>query len=343
MAERSPLKRNQLIPAGYKTRKYLEQISEMPTAVSLFSGCGGSDAGLIKSGFEILMASDINDFAGKVYSKNMPEVDFVVSDIKKIKSFPRADLLVGCYPCQGFSNGGLREAERGINYLYQEFNRALQIIKPKAFIVENVSGMRRSNFIHLFDSQLKTFAESGYKVVWKVLDAREYGVPQERTRLFFVGIRSDLDVDYEFPNPTHALPGELSPLPPCPTIRDAIGDMDEWPEGEFDAQPFHWYYMSRNRYRGWNETSRTIVANSRHISLHPVSPPLKRITTDEWVFAHDGPARRFSYREAARLQGFYNDLKFPDEIGLKSRYRVVGNAVPPPLFAAVAGALPDIF
>jgi len=315
----------------------------MPTAVSLFSGCGGSDAGLIKSGFEILMASDINDFAGKVYRDNMPGVEFVVSDIKNIKSFPTADLLVGCYPCQGFSNGGAREAERGINYLYREFNRALNSIKPKAFIVENVSGMRRSNFIHLFDDQLKTFSESGYRVEWKVLDARSYGVPQDRARLFFVGIRDDLGIEYKFPTPTHALPGEDSNLPPCPTIRDAIGDMDLWPEGEFDVQPFHWYYLSRNRYRGWDETSQTIVANSRHIGLHPISPPLKRISTDEWVFVHDAPARRLSYREAVRLQGFYSDLTFPDEIGIRSRYRVVGNAVPPPLFAAVSGALPDMF
>ena len=315
----------------------------MPTAVSLFSGCGGSDAGLVASGFNVLMANDISDYASQVYRKNLPETDYVVADIKSLRTFPSADVLVGCYPCQGFSEGGLREAERGINYLYREFNRALKIVKPKAFIVENVSGMRHSNFIHLFKSQICTFRRAGYRVEWSVLDARKYGVAQERSRLFFVGIRSDLGVKYKFPEPTHAIQGDDSPLRACPTIRDAIGDMEAWPEGEYDMQPFHWYYLSRNRYRGWEETSRTIVANSRHIALHPISPPLKRLSTDEWVFAHDGPARRLSYREAARLQGFSKKMKFPETAGIRSRYRVVGNAVPPPLFAAVARALPDIF
>ena len=162
--------------------------------------------------------------------------------------------------------------------------------------------------------------------------------------MFFVGIRSDLGVRYEFPEPTHALPGNAaSKLPPCPTIRDRIYGMPEWPDGEYDAQPFHWYYLSRDRWRGWDQVSRTIVANSRHTPLHPVSPRLERVGTDEWKFAEDRPARRLSYREAARLQGFGSEMKFPDTFGIRLKYRVVGNAVPPPLFKAVADALPAIW
>ncbi len=314
----------------------------MPTAISLFSGCGGSDAGLATAGFDVVMANDVLSYARDFYKANMHETDFVLGDVAKIKNFPNADLLVGCYPCQGFSQAGVRDPSRKINFLYREFVRALQLVKPKAFIVENVSGMVRDDNLHLFRNQITRFRMSGYKVEAGLLDAREFGVPQERRRLFFVGVRSDLGVRYKFPDATHSYGAGDAHLPACPTIFDAIGDLDPWPLGEFDVQPFHWYYLSRNRYRGWAERSRTIVASSRHAPLHPVSPALRRVHTDKWEFVSDEPARRISYREAARLQGFGN-VVFPDTQGLASKYRVIGNAVPPPVFAAVAGALPDIW
>ncbi len=116
----------------------------MPTAVSLFSGCGGSDFGAHRAGFDILMANDILPYARDVYVVNLPETDYQLGDVSNIRSFPKADVLLGCYPCQGFSQGGVRDPARKINYLYREFDRALRQIKPKAFVVENVSGMRRS-------------------------------------------------------------------------------------------------------------------------------------------------------------------------------------------------------
>lgn len=316
----------------------------MRKAVSLFTGCGGSDAGLMASGFDVVMANDVMGYARDVYMANLPSTDYVVGDVKDIKSFPKVDLLAGCYPCQGFSVGGVRDPARGINYLYREFDRALRQIKPKAFIVENVSGMRRANNQHLAVNQLTRFRMAGYKVSWAVLDAREYGVAQERSRMFFVGIRSDIGIQYDFPAPTHALPGdEGSDLPRCLTMRDRIGGMPDWPRGEFDDQPFHWYYLSRDRRRDWDQVSRTIVANSRHTPLHPISPKLERLGPDEWRFVSDDPARRLSYREAACLQGFEADMRFPDTGGTRLRYKVVGNAVPPPLFKAVASAIPDIW
>ena len=202
--------------------------------------------------------------------------------------------------------------------------------------------MIRDSNLHLFRNQITRFRMMGYKVEAQLLDARDFGVPQERKRLFFVGVRSDLGVRYKFPAPIYKLEDSEDDLPVCPTIRDAIGDLPGWPEGEFDQQPFHWYYLSRNRYRGWDDRSRTIVASSRHAPLHPSSPPLRRIHTDKWEFADDRLARRMSYREAAALQGFDN-LRFPDTHGLASKYRVVGNAVPPPVFEAVARAIPDIW
>ena len=310
----------------------------------MFTGLGGSDIGLLEVGFSIVMANDILAYAREVYLANLPETDYVLGDVSEIATFPDADLLVGCYPCQGFSQGGSREPGRNINLLYQQFDRALRTIKPKAFIVENVAGMVRADFSHLLRNQLVRFRLAGYRVAWQIVDARRFGVPQERTRLFFVGIRTDLGVRYVFPAPTHALnsddPGDL---PLCPTIKDTIGELPLWPDGGYDTQPFHWYYLSRNRYRGWSDRSRTIVANSRHTPLHPVSPKLIRLSTDEWRFETDGPARRLSYIEAARLQGLTRITNFPETHGLRMRYRVVGNAVPPPVFTAVVRALPDIW
>lgn len=314
----------------------------MPKAVSLFSGCGGSDSGVIKAGFEVVMANDILPYAKDAYLANHPETDYVLRNISEVIDFPKAELLVGCYPCQGFSQGGVRNPDRKINTLYKEFARALNTIKPKAFIVENVSGMVRSNFRHLLEDQIKLFSDAGYVVSAEVLNAVDYGVPQERKRIFIVGIKKTLGEVFKFPEPTHGLGDGLSPYV---TIRDAIGNMPEWPEGEFYDQKFHWYYMSRDRRRDWNQPSKTIVANPRHMPLHPISPTLVKLGQDEWQFTTNERARRFSYREAACLQGFGTDFIFPDsEKGtLDMRYTVAGNAVPPPLFEAVARALPNVW
>ena len=307
-------------------------------AVSLFSGCGGSDAGVISAGFDVVMANDKLAYARDVYLVNHPSTDYVLGDVARIQTFPDAELLVGCYPCQGFSQGGLRNPAAGINKLYLEFARALRLIKPRAFIVENVSGMVRRNFSHLLDDQFKVFTEAGYKVKAEVLNAADYGVAQERRRIFIVGIRDDFNVDYHFPRPTHGDGTEQLRT----SIRQVIGDLPVWPEGEFYAREFHWYYLSRNRRQGWDDASKSIVANPRHMPLHPMSPPLKKREHNVWEFETDAPARRFSYREAARLQGFSKNFVFPDTTAgsVDMRYKVVGNAVPPPLFEAVARALP---
>jgi len=309
-----------------------------PTAVSLFTGCGGSDAGVITAGFDVLMANDIIPYAKDVYTANHPETDYILGSVANIESFPKSDLLVGCYPCQGFSQGGLRDANNKLNLLYLEFARALNAIKPKAFIVENVSGMVRSNYSHLLTDQIKTFTEAGYNVVYKVLNAAHYGVAQERKRIFIVGIRNDFGLQYQFPEVTHSADVYV-------TIKEAIGDLPLWPEGEFYDYDFHWYYMSRDRRRDWSQPSKTIVSNPRHMPLHPVSPTMVKLGDDKWEFTTADKARRFSYREAARLQGFSKEFIFPetDNASLGMKYKVVGNAVPPPLFEAVAKALPDIW
>ena len=317
-------------------------MNSKPKAVSLFSGCGGSDSGLVMAGFDVIFANDIMPYARDIYLANLPETDYQCVDVQKIKSFPKADLLVGCYPCQGFSQGGARESSRKINYLYREFDRVLRQIRPKAFIVENVSGMYRSDFKHLLNNQITRFRLAGYSVKWKLLNAADFGVAQNRKRIFIVGIRSDFGISYMFSEPTHGI-GRGKRIK---TIADALKGLPEWPEGEFLEDEFHWYYMSRNRRRDWNEISQTIVSNARHMPLHPISPELVYVKPDKWEWSCNAPKRRFSYREASRLQGFRSfgkDWNFPKNGTLLKKYEVIGNAVPPPLFQAVAQALPGIW
>lgn len=215
----------------------------------------------------------------------------------------------------------------------------MNLIKPKAFIVENVSGMTSRTFQHLLQDQIKVFTEAGYQVIYKVLNASDYGVAQERKRIFIVGIRTDLGINFEFPEATHG-----TEICQKITIRDALYGLPDWPcKREYYDNGFHWYYMSRNRKRNWDETARTIVSSARHTLLHPISPDMIKVKKDHWEFVSDAPARRFTYKEAARIQGF-GDLIFPreDEVTLENKYKVVGNAVPPPLFEVIARKLKEI-
>jgi DNA (cytosine-5)-methyltransferase 1 len=309
-----------------------------PKAISLFSGCGGSDAAVQNCGFEIVWANDIWDIACETYRDNIRNPKIHEGDIGTFREFPPAELLVGCYPCQGYSQGGKRDPEEPINYLYRHFDRALRQVRPKAFVVENVNGMAYGRNRTLLMNQVYRFRMAGYRVGWSVLDAKDFGVPQTRRRVFIVGIRSDLGVTYTFPSPTHG-PGTGKPYV---TQFDAITGMPKWPEGEFNSEKFHWYYLSRNRRHTWRKPAPCIVGHWRHIPLHPTSPPLKRIDTDHWKFSGEGKARRLSYTECAALQGFPSTYVWKRGT-VRERFQMIGNAVPPPLFSAVVSRLANVW
>jgi DNA (cytosine-5)-methyltransferase 1 len=304
-------------------------------AVSLFSGCGGSDLGLRDAGVSVVWANDSNEAACDLYETVTGTSSIIKrGDISNMSIAASAELLVGCYPCQGYSQGGRRNDEDNINYLYRHFDRALRLVRPKAFIVENVDGMRFSQNEHLLRAQLTRFRMAGYRVKWKLLDAKDYGLAQDRKRLFIVGIHSSEHKLFIFPTPTHGPKGRK----PYATLREKIWHLRRAAEGSYNSEPFHWYYLSRNRRRTWGQQSPCVVAHWRHVGLHPDSPPLKKLKTDHWEFERKGHARRFSYLECAALQGFSEPTAFSIR-SVEDRFRAIGNAVPPPLFAAVAKAL----
>ncbi len=306
------------------------------SAASLFSGCGGSDLGLKMAGIQPVWANDVNESACALYEQVTGNSHIEHANVSLIDRFPDADILAGCYPCQGYSQGGRRKRDDSINYLYQEFDRALRQVRPVAFIVENVDGMRFAHNSELLNNQLIRFRAAGYRVNYSVLNAKDYGLAQDRKRLFIVGIRSSENKRYRFPAPTH---GDGPGLQPRATLRSAIWDLRNAPHGSYNDEPFHWYYLSRNRRRTWSQQSSCIVAHWRHVGLHPNSPPLVKIGPDHWEFKHeDRRSRRFSFLECAALQGFPQPHAFT-ACSVKLRFRAIGNAVPPPLFAAVASAL----
>lgn len=309
-----------------------------PRAISLFSGCGGSDLALQRAGFTVVWANDIWDLACQTYRDNFKNPKIKRGDIKNFKKFPAADLLVGCYPCQGYSQGGRRNPEEGINYLYREFDRVLRIVSPMAFVVENVNGMAYGRNYDLLMNQVYRFRLAGYRVAWQVLDAKDFGLAQTRRRVFIVGIRTDLTPTYSFPEPTHG-PGRKYPYR---SQRDVIGTMPSWPADGYCREELHWYYLSRNRRHTWREPSPCIVGHWRHVPLHPASVPLKRIHTDKWEFTRRGRVRRLNYLECAALQGFPRSFKWRRGT-IRDRFQMIGNAVPPPMFRAVARALPPIW
>lgn len=301
-------------------------------AVSLFSGCGGFDYGATQAGVDVVWANDVDPVAASTYRQLLPDTEFVLGDIREIKTFPKAELVIGCYPCTGFSMAARRrwkdKQDRNLmkiegNFLYREFLRVLEISNPKYFFVENVRGMVSARNGWFFEQQLNGFKERGYSVTHSLLNSMHYGVAQSRQRVFIVGVRSDVaaDFNYEFKPPTHG----RNALP-LKTLRDVIGGMPLDPRGEYLERVFHGHFLTRNRKRAWNEQSYTIVANASHVPLHPEGAPMAFVSKDNWSLQGDFN-RRLSWRECAAIQGFPKSIEPNGR--LEAKYRVIGNAVPP--------------
>jgi DNA (cytosine-5)-methyltransferase 1 len=306
--------------------------------LSLFSGCGGMDLGFEQAGHKVVWTNDISKSACDTYAKNFP-ITPLRKDIRKVKDFPHSDVVIGGYPCQGFSLAGNRDAFDKRNYLYLEFARVLRTVKPSFFVAENVKGVIVPfKTVRAIDLMVKEFGSCGYNAMWQLLNAKDYGVPQDRERVFIVGVRKDLNMEFVFPKKTHGKP----PLKPYVTLREAIGDLPGPKEGEYyDHTGFSSRYMSRNRIRGWDEVSFTIQASGRHTPLHPSCPPMRKVGKDKWEFTADiSKYRRFSIRECARIQTFPDDFTFSGP--LNSQYIQIGNAVPPLLAKCIAEAFNNL-
>ena len=328
--------------------------------VSLFSGAGGLDLGVklamlsCTGGAEnsLTFLADRQNF-----EKNTKNIDFIYSndifpaanesytanfgldvvkdsrDIRQVIEFPDSDLMLGGFPCPGFSAAGPRLLDDPRNFLYIHYIRALTQSKPTFFIAENVKGLMTMARGQVLKQITEDFSAAGYQVVAHLVNARDYGVPQIRERVFIIGVRNDIaekyDYKYHLPEPTHG-PGRATPYV---TLRDAIGDLPLQPEDVFDSN-YSSMYMSRNRKKLWDEQSFTIQASGRQAPQHPAGSPMRKLDKDKWIFQGDYN-RRLSVRECARIQTFPDWYHFSagsskgsKNSQLNEQYKQIGNAVP---------------
>ena len=296
------------------------------TAVSLFCGAGGLDMGFERAGFRTIWANDFDADACKTH-QNWSKAEVVCGDISKVDyaKIPVSDVILGGFPCQGFSLSGPRKIDDSRNVLYKHYVKLVRQNRPLAFVGENVKGLLTMGGGQIIDAIVADFAECGYDVFYKLINAKNFGVPQDRERVIIVGFRKDLGVtNFELPESN----GETM------TLREAIGSMPAAKAEEVCAAPYSSRYMSRNRKRGWDEVAYTVPAMAKQVTLWPGSPNMEKVDKDLWKFGEGGITRRLSWREAAVIQSFPSDLEFKGD--LTSIYKQIGNAVPVRLAEFVA-------
>ena len=296
------------------------------TAVSLFCGAGGLDIGFERAGFKTIWANDFDSDACKTHER-WSNAKVVCGDIAKISAddIPATDVILGGFPCQGFSLSGPRKIDDSRNVLYQHYVRIVKAKQPLMFVGENVKGLLTMGGGQIIDAIINDFSECGYNVYYKLLNAKNYGVPEERERVIIVGFRKDLGIkSFAYPAPR----GYKI------TLREALKNIPAPTPGEICTAPYSSRYMSRNRKRGWDDVSYTIPAMAKQVALWPGSPDMEKLGKDLWKFGDNGETRRFSYREVAAIQTFPDDMEFYGD--LTSKYKQIGNAVPVKLAEIIA-------
>lgn len=301
--------------------------------ISLFSGAGGFDLGLINSGHKVVWANDIFEDCCETYKKNIGE-HIVCADISDVdlNTVPDADVVIGGFPCQGFSIANMnRKRSDPRNRLYLEFLRVIDSKKPKVFIAENVRGILSLEGGKVFKKILSDFSECGYDVKYACVNAADYGVPQNRYRVFIFGVRNDLEaknVDFP-PSPTHGKHTDKLHN----TIGQALKGIPE-PEGK--------HSLKNHVCSGYK------IKNTGFINHRPVDPnkPAPTVTArgdmkgGAMINHHPGNHRRLSVRESAMLQTFPKTFEF---IGsMTSCYLQIGNAVPPLMASKIGNMLNEM-
>lgn len=318
--------------------------------ISLFSGAGGLDLGFQKAGFKVVAANEFDKTIWETYEKNH-DTKLIKGDICEISSdeFPDCDGIIGGPPCQSWSEAGaLKGIDDPRGQLFYQYIRILENKKPKFFLAENVKGMMAKRHNSAVKHIVSQFEDAGYNVFIHLLNASDYGVPQDRKRVFYVGFRKDLNVNFDLPPEKYDY--KL-------TFKDAIYDLKDnaipaLPKNKTNGEKCnflnHEYFigayspifMSRNRVRGWDEQAFTVQASGRQCQLHPQAPKMIKVEKNKQIFkpGSEHLYRRLSVRECARIQGFPDDFKFY-YTNLNDAYKMIGNAVPVNLAYEMAKAI----
>jgi len=356
------------------------------TVISLFTGAYGLDLGFELAGYRVTVALDISEDSYKNLKVNRPKIPFLLGDIRRFKTDDilreaglkagEPDVVTGGPPCQPFSPAGKRQALNDPRAApLMDFIRVIKEAKPKVFVMEEVPGILSARIKHVPIKErgkrpllpeeesgsawrvvLEELKKTGYIIAWGVLNAADYGAPQDRERVIVIGVRPDLKVFPLFPQPTHSrVPAGLFDLKPWVTLLEAIADIKDhvgftplppkyakfmryvppggnWrqlpaelrPEAMGGAYTAGGGRMGFYRRLTWFEPSPTLVT----------SPAMKAT-----MMVHPWEDRPLSVREYLRLQGFPDDWKVV--VSTHDAYRLFGEAVPVPLARAIAKTVRD--
>lgn len=308
---------------------------------SMFCGCGGMDLGILggfeylgkkyaKLPYEIVYALDNDEYCTKIYNDNFKH-KCVVQDIKSldIASLPDFDVLIGGFPCQSFSISAQNpprlgyKDERGM--LFFEMVKILRERHPRFFIAENVKGLLSANKGKAFPMIIEEFETAGYKVVYKLLNAEEYGVPQRRQRVVIVGFRDEDDYN-RFTYPT-----SINNRKTLGDVIDLSADNDDkwfFSQKAVDGMMAVREKMNKGRVQNLDEPCNTISSHLAKVSLNSTDPV--RFVNDRY--------RRFTPRECARIQSFPDSFVL-DSVSEARQYKAIGNAVPPVMMWYIAKQL----
>ena len=323
--------------------------------ISLFSGCGGLDLGFEKAGFEIPVANEFDPTIYETFKVNHPKTKLIEGDIRKISEddFPNdIDGIIGGPPCQSWSEAGaLRGIEDKRGQLFYDYIRVLRKTQPKFFLAENVSGMLANRHSDAVKNIIQLFGDSNYNVSLTLVNAKDYGVAQERKRVFYIGFRKDLKVNFRFPE------GSTKDDSKKLTLRDIIWDLqfsavpsdknnkhnpNAINNNEYFTGAYSPIFMSRNRVKSWDEQAFTVQASGRQCQLHPQAPKMVKYDKNDcrFVVGKEDLYRRMTIREVARVQGFPDDFKFIYD-STNDAYKMIGNAVPVNLAFEIAQAIKE--
>ncbi|MCW5696978.1 MAG: DNA cytosine methyltransferase [Bauldia sp.] len=363
-----------------------------PTCIELFAGAGGMMLGLEMAGFKTLVANEVHPHPCLTLKRNFPNVPVVNASIRDLtgadllraagldpRRQPEIDLIAGGPPCQGYSTAGMKDVDDPRNTLIGDFIRIVRELRPRYFILENVTGLQSLHNGRLFENVLEELAASGYSFRPKTVFAADYGVPQMRRRLIVIGARQGAVPDH--PAATYGnKDGGLFErgLTPYTTCGDALGDLPAIDSGEegftYTARP------STNYQRRMRDGAKTIFNHeaSRHrqatmdyyglvpaggtcldipkalrngkqgIQRWPLNGLARTITTEPTDFLHPTLNRIPTVRELARIQSFPDRYEFMGQrttgnkmrrLGYCSQTQQVGNAVPPMMAEAIGAAV----
>lgn len=353
-AERTPL--HNVKKRNNKEKKNM--MEKAPRLVSLFSGCGGMDKGFEMAGYNRVWANDFDKDAQAVFRLNLGEIDDRDITTVPVEDIPDCDILTAGFPCQPFSNAGNRKGvydARG--ELYLECLRIIESKKPKVVLFENVKGLLSSKhqsgkrLIEVIKEDLETL---GYNVNYKVVNASDYGVPQNRERMILVAFRNDIKKTFEFPLPQEDK-SKLTLRHVVMNIPDSVPNQTYWaysPQAqdmiEQIPQGGSWksipYEKLSNRFKKIRDDMQRYHAPNfyRRFGLDEINGTITASAQPENCgITHPIENRRYTIREIARLQTFPDDFIFIDDSlkNIVAMYKVIGNAVPCRLAEVIGNAI----